>query len=99
MQVSARSHVDRNKARHATITPEVQKIVNSQRIVDLIQAIQACYKRKHGLVALGFQEFDAETEEIACIRYTVRKEDRSFLLFAGRGAYAEQHFYLEVHVL
>lgn len=73
--------------------------MNSQLIVDLIQVIQARYERKYGLVALDSQEIDAETEEMARIRCTLRKDDGSLLRFAGRVAYAEQPLYLEVHVL
>jgi len=71
--------------------------MNSQRIVDLKQAMQARYKRKYGQVTIHFEESVAETDSVTHIRYTICKEDGSFLRFSGRAAYADQHLYLEVH--
>ena len=76
---------------------ESERTMNSQRIVDLKQAIQARYARKYGPVTLHSEEFKAATENVTRIRYTMRKEDGSFLRFIGRAAYADQHIYLGVH--
>jgi hypothetical protein len=76
---------------------ESERTMNSQRIVDLKQAIQARYARKYSPVTLHSEEFKAETENVTRTRYTMRKEDGSFLRFTGRAAYADQHVYLGVH--
>ena len=73
--------------------------MNSQRIVDLKQAMQARYERKYGPVTLHSEESVAETDIVTHIRYTMRKEDGSFLCFTGRAAHAEQHLYLAVHCI
>jgi hypothetical protein len=73
--------------------------MNSQRIVDLKQAMQARYERKYGPVTIHFEESVAETDIVTHIRYTMSTEDGSFLRFTGRAAYADQHLYLEVHCI
>src|SRR5260370_40689626 len=67
---------------------ESERTMNTQRIVDLKQAIQGRYACKYGPVTLHAEAIKAPTENVTRIRYTIRRHDGSCLRSIGRAAYA-----------